>query len=133
MVMRERVTVAVVFVLIGFAIWFGSVVASRGLGAETGGELIIAVVGITLLTSIGAALAAGLGGARAARVDERDRRVALQSQTIRGFFYLLITFGLAALAFRDGNFVLVNTLFLAILCVEIISGVIMLVLYRNTA
>lgn len=131
MVQRERVTVAVLAVLVAVGGWFASVVRQDGLGANHSAAIIGAVVAIAVLSAALAALAAATGGSR--RVDERDHRVAMMSQTIRGFFYLGLSFGVLGLLWSAGQYALVNGIFLAILAIEIVSGIIMLALYRVSA
>ena len=130
MVVRERVTVAVVLVLMIIGGWYVTMVLSRGLGTNTLGEMALAAVGIMVLTSIFAGVAALSGGRKGQQIDERDHRVTFRSQMIRGFFYLALSFGLLGKAIADGNYTMANTIFLVIIGIEIISGMIMLMLYR---
>lgn len=130
MVMRERVTLAVVVVLIAVGAWYAQTVFERGLAESAGGAMLKAVFAIAVLTSIFAGIAAAIGGRKGSEIDERDTRITLRSQVVRGFFYLCLGFGLLGLAVSDGNFALANGIFLAILAIEVTSGLVMLALYR---
>ncbi|MEM1379875.1 MAG: hypothetical protein AAGH41_04535 [Pseudomonadota bacterium] len=133
MVQRERVTLAVMVVLIAVGAWFANTVFDRGLAESTGGAMLKATIAIAILTTVLAGFAAALGAGKGKEIDERDSRIALRSQVVRGFFYLCLTFGVLGLAVSDGNFVLANGLFLAVLAIEITSGAVMLALYRVSA
>lgn len=132
MVVRERVTIAVVLVLIAVGAWFGQGIWQNGLESSGGREMVIAAVAITVLTSVFAGVAA-LAGGGSQRVDERDRDVTFKSQVFRGFLYLSVCFGVLGIAAGQGDFRTANALFLAILGIEIVSGLVMLVLYRFSA
>jgi len=132
MVMRERVTIVVVLVLLAVGGWFASSVRRTGLEAETGSLLLHAAIAISVLTAIFAGIAAATTGNKG-RVDERDHRIAARSQMIRGAFYLCLSFGVLGILIGNGHWSLVNAMFLSILAIEIISGVIMLTLYRFSA
>jgi len=130
---RERITGAVVLVLAAVGGWFAwQLSSSGGLTQPAGGSIFLAVFAITVLTAIGAALAALVGRGRT-RVDERDHRIALRAQFVRGFLYLALAFALLGLAMMSGNALLANVIFLAILGIEIVSGLVMLALYRMSA
>lgn len=132
MVVRERVTAVVVIALIGVALWFGSTVRTEGLGAETGWQMLAATLAVIVVSGAlaGAVVAAG---PKARQVDERDNRIALRSQSLRGFLYLALGFGVLGLAIGNGDYRLANGMFLAILGIEIVSGLAMLVFYRASA
>ena len=132
MVIRERVTIAVLLVLIGVGGWFAQGIWQGGLESSGGQELLIASVAIAVLTSIFAGAAALMGGG-SQRVDERDRDVMFKSQVFRGFLYLSVCFGLLGLAVGAGDYRTANALFLAVLAIEIVSGLVMLALYRISA
>ncbi|MEM9839925.1 MAG: hypothetical protein AAF830_12340 [Pseudomonadota bacterium] len=133
MVQRERVTLAVVAVLIAVGAWFAQKVLGQGLAESTGGAMLTAVIAITVLTSIFAGIAAAVGAGKGKEIDERDTRLTLRSQVVRGFFYLCLAFGVLGLSVAAGDFAMANGIFLAILAIEIVSGVIMLALYRFSA
>ena len=129
MTKQERVTGAVVVVLALVGAWFAWTLWSGGsLDEPRLGAMIGAVVLLALLSSIAAGAAALAGSGR---VDERDRKVAVRSQAVRGYFYLVVTYGALAYAVMQGSGVLANGLFLAILAVELVSGLVMLALYRR--
>ena len=132
MVMRERVTLAVLAVLGTAAVFYGRLILEQGLGAETGRQMAVTAIAIIVGTIVLATWAAATG-AKTNRVDERDNRVALKSQVFRGFLYLSLSFGMLGIAVGEGNYSLANALFLAILAIEIVSGVVMLALYRFSA
>lgn len=133
MTMRERLTAAVLPVLIGAAAWFAwRLRAAGGLDASAGTDIAIAAVAIGLLTALLGGVVAATAGKRR-RVDERDHRIALRAQVFRGSLYLSLSFGLLGLALASENYALMNGLFLAILGIEIVSGAAMLVLYRLPA
>lgn len=133
MVMRERVAAAVVLVLMGVGGWFAFRVLGDGLSAGSGREMLVAAAAIVVLTAVAAGVAALTGRGAGRQVDERDNRIALRSQVVRGFFYLVLAFGLLGLAVGDGDIARANAIFLAILGIEIVSGLVMLALYRVSA
>ncbi|MEE4211675.1 MAG: hypothetical protein V2I43_20705, partial [Parvularcula sp.] len=67
------------------------------------------------------------------KADERDRRVASTSQAVRGTLYLSVVLMLCAWAAMSGQHTLANLLFVLVLGFEIVSGLVMLLLYRCTA
>ena len=133
MTMRERMTGAVLLALCGVAGWFcWQLFEGDGLTRTPPGDIFLAVGGIVVLTSLFAGLAAATAG-EGRRVDERDHQVAGWAQAIRGYFYLIITFGVLAYALLADERLMANLLFLAILGSEIVSGLVMLALYRRAA
>ncbi|GGY46935.1 hypothetical protein [Parvularcula lutaonensis] len=132
MVVREKVTLAVLAVLVATGAWFAQEVRARGLAAETGWQMLAVTLAIIVASAV---LAGGIValGPKARQVDERDNRIALMSQSFRGFLYLGLSFGVLGLAVGNGNYALANGIFLAILGIEIVSGLVMLVLYRTSA
>jgi len=132
MVIRERVTIAVILVLTGVGAWFAQGIWQGGLESSGGQKLLVASVAIAVLTSIFAGAAALMGGG-SQRVDERDRDVMFKSQVFRGFLYLSVCLGMLGLAAGAGDYRTANALFLAVLAIEIVSGLVMLALYRISA
>lgn len=131
MTMRERVTWAVVAVLALVGGWF--VLGLRSADSLAGmrlGSMIGAVVMLAILTSIGAGVAALIGNRS---VDERDHAIALKSQGVRGYFYLVLAYGVLFYAIAQGDGLLANGLFAAILGIELIAGLVMVFQYRRSA
>ncbi|NNU15809.1 hypothetical protein HK107_05680 [Parvularcula sp. ZS-1/3] len=133
MVMREKVTAGVLAVLVVLAVWFGFEIMARGIEASTGWQMLVAVLVFVMLSGGIAAVIALSGRSKTQQVDERDNRIALQAQSLRGFLYLALSFLVLGLAIGNGDFGLANRLFLAILGIEIVSGLGMLILYRISA
>ncbi len=134
MTSRERVTAVVTMILMAVGAWFGLQLMEAGsMAAPANGAILTAVIAITMLTIVFAGIAAAIGGNKGAQIDERDRRLTLNSQVFRGFLYLALSFAVLGLAVGDGNYALVNGMFLAILGIETVSGLVMLALYRMSA
>lgn len=131
MVMRERTALGAVLVLGLVGGWFASVIWQEGLATDAGMRIFIAGIAIVVLM-VPVAIVMVLGG-RGRKVDERDHRIALMSQTFRGYLYLILSFGLFGLAMASGDNALMNAIFLAVLGIEIISGLVMMALYRFSA
>ena len=133
MTMRERMTGAVVLALFGVGAWFTwQLISAGGPVASPSGTILLAVGGIIVLTSLFAGLAAATAGP-GQRVDERDEGIAVWSQAVRGYFYLVIAFAVLGFAMLTGQRTLANLTFIAILASEIVSGLVMLALYRRAA
>jgi hypothetical protein len=132
MVVREKVTLAVLIALMISAGWFGRIVWSRGLEADLGGDMLVVLLAFIAVTAVCAALLA-LIGRKSRQVDERDGRVALRAQGLRGFLYLALSFGVLGLAIGQGQHALANGMLLAILLIEVVSGLVMFALYRLNA
>ena len=131
MTMRERMTGGVVLVLAVVGAWYLWEVRARGgLAGTPGTSLFVAALAITVLTTLVAALVT-LTGSRT--VDERDRQVTLRAQVVRGYLYLGLGFGVLGIAYARGDGALAAGMFLAILGIEIASGLVMLGLYRRAA
>jgi hypothetical protein len=129
MVVREKVTLAVLIALVLSGLWFGRMVWSRGLEADLAGEMLMVLLAFIAVTAICAGLLALIGG-RGRQVDERDGKVALRAQGLRGFLYLALSFGVLGLAVGTGQHALANGVLLAVLLIEAVSGLVMLALYR---
>ena len=127
MTKQERVTGAVMVALALTGVWFAMQVQDGGLTAPHVGAMIGAVVLLAVASSVLAGVAAALGG----RTDERDRRVAVNAQAVRGYFYLIATFGVLAYALWAGLNELASGLFLAVIGIELAAGAVMLALYRR--
>jgi Kef-type K+ transport system membrane component KefB len=132
MVVREKVTLAVLMALVVCGVWFGRIVWSRGLETDLGGEMLMVLLAFIAVTAISAALLA-LIGRKGRQVDERDGRVALRAQSLRGFLYLALAFGVLGLAIGQGQHAFANGMLLAILLIEVVSGLVMFALYRRNA
>ena len=130
MVMRERMTLAVVLVLIAVGGWFTAVVMERGLGAPLGPEFLTAVIACAVLTAVAGGIAGAVGRDKGRQVDERDTRLTLKAQVLRGYLYLILGFGVLGIALAEGQHALANGMFLAIVGIEVLSGLVMLALYR---
>ena len=127
MTKQERMTGGVMVALALTGLWFAMQIQDDGLAAPHLGAMIGAVVLLAIVSSVLAGLAAALGG----RTDERDRRVAVNAQAVRGYFYLIATFGVLAYAVWEGLHGLANGLFLTVIGIELIAGAVMLALYRR--
>ena len=127
---REKTTIGVVLVLLAVGGWFvWHLVEAGGIGASQGGAMLVAVVAITVLTAIAAGAVALISGEQ--KPDERDHQIALKSQMVRGYLYLALAFGLFGVTLGRVDPAVSNAMFLAILFVEIVSGLLMLILYRQ--
>ena len=127
MTKQERVTGAVMIALAFTGVWFAMQVQEGGLAAPALG----AILGAVILLAIGSSVLAGLAAALGGRTDERDRRVAVNAQAVRGYFYLVAVFGVLAYALWSGLNELANALFLTMIGIELVAGAVMLMLYRR--
>lgn len=127
---QERMTAAVTLVLIVVGAWFVAELRSAPSLAQ---PLIGAMIGAVVLTALLAGVAAGAVALLGGRTDERDRRIAVGAQAVRGYFYLILVYAGLGYAIFAGLGPLANGLFAAILTTEILSGLLMLVLYRRAA
>lgn len=132
MVVREKVTMGVLAVLLGALGWFALTISRQGLGTDAVWQMGVITIGVVVFSAIVAAVLIA-GSARHRQVDERDGKVAMRSQGIRGFLYLGLSFLVLGVSVGEGNYAIANAMFLAILGIEIVSGLIMLVLYRASA
>ncbi|MCQ8183864.1 hypothetical protein [Parvularcula maris] len=132
MVAREKVALAVLVALLVSGVWFARLVASRGLGADLAPQMLTMLLVFIVVTAVCAALIALLGP-KARQVDERDGRVALTAQSLRGFLYLALSFAVLGIAIGRGEHALANAMLLAVLSIEVVSGLVMLALYRRNA
>ena len=131
MTSQERITGAVMVVLALVGIWFAMELrGAADLGTPQLGSMVGAIVMIAVGSAIAAGIAAAIGGQK---TDERDRIVALRAQAVRGYFYLVLTFGVVAWAAFTGQGRLANGLFLTIIAGELVAGAVMLALYRRAA
>ena len=131
MTMQERVTAAVVVVLMLVGGWFGwTLWSAGGLWTARVDLMIAAVFFIAVLSAVLAAAAALMGEQR---VDERDRKITFQAQGLRGYLYLVLAYAALVGAIVQGAGLLANALFAAILAIELLSGLVMLALYRRAA
>jgi hypothetical protein len=131
MTYNEQITVFVVLVLMAaLAAFLGAVESAGGFSAPLTPKIGWTVLSITVLSAFDAA-AIRLRQKRGAVADERDGKVAFLAQTLRGYLYLGVLFLGFGYAIFAGHNLLANGLFVAILAIEIISGLALLVLYRR--